>query len=157
MTSLPLVDLNSYVFVSRFQGATEGLPHTLKLIWRPPPYLTTSSHFCHITTHRPPHLATKQPPHKQPAIPSPSPQLELIVALVANPVIVQHRHASSILGFDHLAKKQAPDSRNCQVTKSEQKCTAAQNEQICASEQKEGQILFSESGKKLCPLEIGEG
>ena len=81
--------------VSRFEGATEGLPHTLKLIWRLPPYLATSSCFSHIPP--PPHLAKKHKLAKQPAIPPPlhcsSPRLELKVAVGANPVIVEHRHA----------------------------------------------------------------
>ena len=87
------VSLNSYFFVSRFEGAAEGLPHTLKLIWRPPSHLATSSYFSHMLASH--HLPKNNLPQKQPAIPPPptqccSLQLELIVAVGVNPVIVQH-------------------------------------------------------------------
>ena len=87
-----------FVVVIRFQGATESLPHTLKLIWRLPPYLATCSQFSHIPA--PHHLAKKHP-----TLSPPSPQLELKAAVGANPVIVQHRHASSIPWLWSFGKK----------------------------------------------------
>ena len=147
-------ELQIIFLVKRFKGAAEGLPHTLKLIWRSPPSLPASSCFCHIPP--PPHLVKKLVMHL--AIPPPlhcsSPQLELIVAVGANPVIVQHRHAPAWLWSVGQKRLQIHKiAKWPRVTKSAQRLKLNRSVRRGGRESK----YYSMRVKKLWPLEIEGG